>query len=268
MHVVRFNKMSMDPSSTGPIRWSSETNFDQVVPFEYSIRIPNVLLTPEEYIPVYISMSVPKDATAPVHFKGYELSTKRQVYLVSNGQPSGPIETTSFQYESEILAARTERPSTRSRAAAARRAAALAAEPPPVKMQIETDPPGIPLFDKDSFPMVLQPGESRIGMARLRMRERGFHAWSYGETGQNAVFRIQFFLAFKVRCTLSSGRVGYARLTLRSPAVLHQERPVYRERQVQMAADHPLPRRRLSRPASSAPRPVPLPRKSRQLRRV
>ncbi|BGP58272.1 hypothetical protein JCM8202_000966 [Rhodotorula sphaerocarpa] len=192
MHVVRFARSPMDPSSTSPISWSSSTVFDQPIPFEYSVRIPNVLLTPEEYLPVYITVKAPEDAPGPVHLKGYELSTKRQIHLASTGAPSGPIETTTFAYESEILAARTERPSTRANGPKKRPII-----PDSEGMEIETDPPGLPIFEKDTFPMVLQPGESRTGMARLRMRERGFHAWSYGETGTNDAFRIQFYLAFK-----------------------------------------------------------------------
>ncbi|GAA5985387.1 hypothetical protein JCM10908_006955 [Rhodotorula pacifica] len=196
MHVVRFVKTPMDPSSSGPLSWSSSTEFDQVPPFEYTIRIPNQPFTPEDYINVYVEIRLPKDAAAPVHLKGFELSTKRQVYLVSNGAPSGAVESTPFQYESEILAARTDRPSTR----AARAAAKKAGEPDPfapTRMQIETDPPGLTFWDPRTFPMVLQPGESRVGVARLRMRERGFHAWSYGESGENDVFKICFTLHAK-----------------------------------------------------------------------
>lgn len=264
MHVVRFARSPMDPSSTSPISWSSSTVFDQPIPFEYSVRIPNVLLTPEEYLPVYITVKAPEDAPGPVHLKGYELSTKRQIHLASTGAPSGPIETTTFAYESEILAARTERPSTRANGPKKRPII-----PDSEGMEIETDPPGLPIFEKDTFPMVLQPGESRTGMARLRMRERGFHAWSYGETGTNDAFRIQFYLAFKVRVCLELALSTDE--TDRPPshlAVLPEKGPLVREHQAEMAPRPPVLGRRLSGSAPATPRPVPLAREHRQLRRV
>ncbi|GAA5876456.1 hypothetical protein JCM3774_003781 [Rhodotorula dairenensis] len=203
MHVARFSRVNMDPSSSGPISWSSSTMFDRVPPFEYSIQIPNQPFTPEDYLSVYISIHLPANAPAPVQLKGFELSAKRQIYLVSTGAPSGPVESTPFQYESEIATARTDRPSTR----AARAVAKKAGEPDPfdsrtqttMMMQVEsTDPsPGLTQWDPRSFPMTLNPGETRSGVARLRMRERGFHAWSYGESGENDVFRVGFTLAAK-----------------------------------------------------------------------
>ena len=203
MHVVRFSKVDMDPSSSGPISWSSSTVFDRVPPFEYSIRVPNQPFTPEDYLSVYINVRVPRDAPSPVHLKGFELSTKRQVYTLATGAPTGPVESTLFQYESEILAARTARPSTR----AARAAAKRAGEPDPfdsllqqqMQVDIETDPPGLPLWEPNTFPMIINPGESRVGVARVRLCERGFHAWSYGESGENDVFKVAFTLAPKVR---------------------------------------------------------------------
>jgi hypothetical protein len=209
MHVVRFSKVDMDPSSSGPISWSSSTVFDRVPPFEYSIRIPNQPFTPEDYLNVHVEIRVPRNAPGPVQLKDFELSTKRQVYTLATGAPSGPVESTPFQYESEILAARIARPSTR----AARAAAKRAGEPDPfdsllllqqqqqMQVDIETDPPGLPLWESNTFPMVLNPGEARVGVARLRLCERGFHAWSYGESGENDVFKVAFTLAPKV-CTL------------------------------------------------------------------
>lgn len=212
MHVARFSRINLDPSSSGPISWSSSTVFDRVPPFEYSIQIPNRPFTPEDYMSVYIRVHLPADAPAPVHLKGFELSAKRQIYLVSNGAPSGPVESTPFQFESEIESARTDRPPTR----AARAATKKTPEPDPFtdggptqRMQVEevTDsslPPGWEQWDPRSFPMTLMPGESRLGVARLRMRERGFHAWSYGESGENEVFRVGFTLAAKVRTQFRS----------------------------------------------------------------
>lgn len=201
MHVVRFSKVDMDPSSSGPISWSSSTVFDRVPPFEYSVRIPNRPFTPEDFLNVHVDIRVPRNAPGPVQLKGFELSTKRQVYTLATGTPSGPVESTPFQYESEILAARTARPSTR----AARAAAKRAGEPDPfdsllqqqMQVDIETEPPGLPLWEPNTFPMVINPGESRVGVARLRLCERGFHAWSYGESGENEVFKVAFTLAPK-----------------------------------------------------------------------
>ncbi|BGP27800.1 proteophosphoglycan ppg4 [Rhodotorula toruloides] len=222
MLLLRHSTVSLDPSSSNSLHWSSSTDFDHVPPFDYSIRVLNRPLGGKSPLVAELELKPPRDGA--VQLKHVELRLQRRVTAVGTGKVLVSDEVDLQETDDSLAASRalpTKASTTRS-SSVPRQALSLS---PPSTTSLDTyhrrrhrtpsPPTDLPRLTKASFPLLLSSASSMAqkGTLEWRIPHRGPYAWAVGESGTSALFRIDFSLTGKI--IYKSGRVGEKTIQLR-----------------------------------------------------
>ncbi|BGP11554.1 hypothetical protein JCM10049v2_007463 [Rhodotorula toruloides] len=223
MLLLRHSTVSLDPSSTNSLHWSSSTDFDHVPPFDYSIRVLNQPLGGKSPLVAELELKPPRDGA--VQLKHVELRLQRRVTAVGTGKVL-ITDDVDFQETDDSIAVSRAVP----RKASSTRSSSVPRQPliqsPPSTTSLDTfyhhrlhrtpsPPTDLPRLTKANFPLLLSSASTMAqrGTLEWRIPHRGPYGWAVGESGASALFKIDFALTGKI--TYKSGRIGEKTIQLR-----------------------------------------------------
>ncbi|KAK4330782.1 Proteophosphoglycan ppg4 [Rhodotorula toruloides] len=199
MLLLRHSTISLDPSSSNSLHWSSSTDFDHVPPFDYSVRVLNRPLGGKSPLVAELELKPPRDGA--VQLKHVDLRLQRRVTAVGTGKVLITDDVDLQETDDSIASP----PSTTSLDTFYHHRLHRTPSPP-------TD---LPRLTKANFPLLLSSASTMAqkGTLEWRIPHRGPYGWAIGESGTSALFRIDFALTGKI--TYKSGRVGEKTIQLR-----------------------------------------------------
>ncbi|BGP35538.1 hypothetical protein JCM10296v2_007378 [Rhodotorula toruloides] len=222
MLLLRHSTISLDPSSSNSLHWSSSTDFDHVPPFDYSIRVLNRPLGGKSPLVAELELKPPRDGA--VQLKHVELRLQRRVTAVGTGKVLITDDVDLQETDDSIAVSRAVYKASSTRSSSVPRQRLMQSPPSTTSLDTfyhhslhRTSSPltDLPRLTKANFPLLLSSASTTAlkGTLEWRIPHRGPYGWAIGESGTSALFRIDFALTGKI--TYKSGRVGEKTIQLR-----------------------------------------------------